>query len=274
MREPKYWGTWEGRVCRAIAEFGPLMWEEIRDITGLSKDSLDSVLSKMSKKKDIERRYDEYWLETNLYLDYLDFLDLQDELEERKQVRKTKRPTVKFSSSEQEELVKQIDQWRKETPKLNFSLDLQHFYLTGGDLEDFSKKFIRKARQEVLVVNPFVQKCNLSDTFREVAKEGKAVLLITQPPSADRIAYTRELKEKYHASLRHAKIKPIENNFTHAKIIVIDRKIAIISSMNFTPASTSGQSWEAGIVTIHTPVVEKVVDSIMKLKEEYESKQR
>jgi phosphatidylserine/phosphatidylglycerophosphate/cardiolipin synthase-like enzyme len=107
-----------------------------------------------------------------------------------------------------------------------------------------------------------------------VAKEGKTILLITQPPSADRNAYTRKLKEKYHASLRHAKIKPIENNFVHAKIIVVDRKIAIISSMNFTPASTAGQSWEAGIVTIHTPVVEKVVDSIMKLKEEYESKQR
>ena len=47
MREPKYWGTWKGRVCRAIAEFGPLTWDEIREITGLSSAQLNFHLNTM-----------------------------------------------------------------------------------------------------------------------------------------------------------------------------------------------------------------------------------
>ncbi|MHA2315013.1 MAG: phospholipase D-like domain-containing protein [Candidatus Hermodarchaeia archaeon] len=65
-----------------------------------------------------------------------------------------------------------------------------------------------------------------------------------------------------------------QDNTVHAKLLVVDRRVAIVSSMNFFAASTAGQSWEAGLVSVDETVVENITDTIMKLKEEAESKEK
>ncbi len=77
----------------------------------------------------------------------------------------------------------------------------------------------------------------------------------------------------YHNYLREEGIKIYQNNYIDAKIIVIDRALAIVSSMNFIPSSSSGQSWEAGLVTIDPSVLEEIIDSVLELIERRDSKE-
>jgi phosphatidylserine/phosphatidylglycerophosphate/cardiolipin synthase-like enzyme len=52
----------------------------------------------------------------------------------------------------------------------------------------------------------------------------------------------------------------------HAKILLVDDKIAIVSSMNFLQKATAGISWEAGIVTLDKKTVDMIKDSITNLQ--------
>ena len=66
----------------------------------------------------------------------------------------------------------------------------------------------------------------------------------------------------------------IYNDAVHAKMIVLDRAVAIVSSMNFYSSSTAGISWEAGIVTFEDTVVESITNAILGLLETPDSIQR
>jgi DNA-binding HxlR family transcriptional regulator len=271
--EPRYWGSWKGRVARAIAEYGPLTWGQLRDITGLSRDTLNRVLAEMYKSKTIEKREDDtYWLEYKLFKEYQEFLGiLTQEAVQEKPKQKSKVPKTSFKETKQDDLVTWIEGWVRDE-NLEFSPETKHFFLSGHHLDELSKKLILKANNEIMVVNPFVQKCALSDTVRKAAEKGKDVLLITRTPDVN--GYKGEEKQQYHQSLCEAHVKLIENNTVHAKLIVVDRCAAIVSSMNLYPASTGGQSWEAGLITIDETVVENITDAIMKLQEEYESNEK
>jgi len=62
-----------------------------------------------------------------------------------------------------------------------------------------------------------------------------------------------------------------ENPPTHAKLIVVDKAVAVVFSMNLTGLSTGGSSCEAGLVTREDTVVESIVDSIYGLLERPDS---
>ena len=51
----------------------------------------------------------------------------------------------------------------------------------------------------------------------------------------------------------------------HAKLIVVDRAIAIISSMNFYADSSAGVSWEAGLVSADSNIVKTIVNSFLNM---------
>ncbi len=61
------------------------------------------------------------------------------------------------------------------------------------------------------------------------------------------------------------------DNQIHAKILVIDGKVAIVSSMNLYSASSGGFTEEAGIVTIDQKVVDTVSQYILGLLEKPDS---
>ena len=55
----------------------------------------------------------------------------------------------------------------------------------------------------------------------------------------------------------------------HAKLIIVDKRVGIVSSMNFYAGSTAGQSWEAGIVTTNKAAVISIANSVLgKIKEQ------
>ena len=128
-----------------------------------------------------------------------------------------------------------------------------HIFLLGDQLDDITKYLIKKASKEILVLNPFVEKCNITEALRTAQTRGVKVTLITRNLSA----YNRsEQKAECHLSLMQSEVRVGYNNQVHAKVMAIDEEVAIVSSMNLITTSEAGQSIEAGIVSIEEEVVE------------------
>lgn len=260
--EPRYWGSWKGRVVKAISLDDARTWNEIRDQTGLSPKSLNKVLSELLSAEAIEKRGEgEYRVVYELYKEYKEFSETKGKTVEVK--------PISVTESEQKDLISWIDHWR-ESMDLNFSLQPEHFYLEGADLNNFSIKLIQRAKKQILVVNPYVDQCDLSDTLWKMADSGVQILLITRPPD-DRYEDSKERKEKFLKHLEEKKVRVIKNHRVHAKIIAVDKAVAVVSSMNFQSSSTGGSAWEAGLVTKNDIVVESIVGSILALEERPEN---
>jgi len=63
----------------------------------------------------------------------------------------------------------------------------------------------------------------------------------------------------------------VYNGRGHAKLILVDKSIAVVSSMNLISFSKGDSSWEAGLVTKEDAVVESIIDSIYQLLERPDS---
>ena len=144
----------------------------------------------------------------------------------------------------------------------------RHFYLQGDLLDDFSKYIVSNAKSTVVVSNPFVERCSLSDSLIESSKKGIKVTLVTRPIYSNDRYYGE--KTDYHESLKASNVMIAYHDTVHAKIIIVDNCIAVISSLNFTSSSSSGRAWEAGIVSIEPSVVNNVgtsLDSILESRD-------
>ncbi len=259
--EPTYWGSWKGRVIKTIAIDRVQTWPRIREATGLSERALNRVLKELY---DVHAIYQKpkgtYWVETDLYAQYAEFF---------KTVKETKaEKPPKFEEKDQENLVRYLDEW-KGLKKLDIDLSNKHFFLSERYLDELSKDLITQAKSEVLVVNPYVEKCALSDSMRGVA-DRVDVTLLTRPPEMDREEF-QERKKEYHGHLVQDNVKVVYNKVVHAKIAVVDRAVSIVSSMNFNPRSSGGASWEAGLVTIDKKVVEDILNEVWKVLDSRES---
>jgi len=98
------------------------------------------------------------------------------------------------------------------------------------------------------------------------------VRLMTRRPDTSRKSFRRD-KREYHRFLQEDGVSVTYNKAVHAKIVVVDRAVAIISSMNFYSGSSAGASWEAGLISVEETVVESMVNSILELLEKPESKE-
>ena len=264
IEEPKYWGSWKGRVIRVIVIDDVHSWEEIQYLTELSPDTLNMVLAEMYNVSILESRKDDFGLTTYWITDealsneYKDFFIAQDfEIIEEEPYTHTRLPEDKTS-----DLTKWISDWIK-FKGLDILLTPRHFYLDGRYLDDLSKDLISRAKNEVLIVNPFVDECNLSNTMLDALRNRADVILVTRLP--DKEDHYGNEKLEYHSKLKKEGVKIGYNRKVHSKLIVVDREVAIISSMNFHSSSSGGRSWEAGLVSIEETVVNSVAKSILKL---------
>jgi len=217
----------------------------------------------------LEKSKGVYRVSPEIHKEYEEFSGRQGISEESDIRAVDQKVPVKFSEEKQKDLVRWIDQ-RREVKGLDFSLEHKHFFLEGMHLDDISKELIRKAKSEVLVVNPYVNVCDLSNTLRGASKRGISVTLITRRPDGKKYSYRKE-KQEYHTTLKKEGVILTYNKMAHAKLSVVDRAVAIVSSMNFYSGSSGGASWEAGFVSIEETVVESVVSSILRLLEKPES---
>ena len=272
VAEPPYYGSWKGRVLEAIAVENIRDWIGILDYTELTRETLNTAISELYNLDIIERKDDGlYWIKdievVHQYRYY--FEDLDEYKAPLIQHEEQKETTLEKALPKDENIAKWVVKWRA-FKNLSFSLDARHFFLEGTYLDDLSKDLIRQARKEVLLVNPFIEQCHLSNTLIDAVANKANVIVITRPID-DR--YNRpELKEEkiaYHESLKKEGVKMNYDRRIHAKLLVVDKQIAVISSMNFYSLSTGGSSWEAGMISIDEPIVNSVHKTIHQLLKKF-----
>jgi phosphatidylserine/phosphatidylglycerophosphate/cardiolipin synthase-like enzyme len=250
----------------------PLKWNELLELTGLDSEALRKALAELFNYEQIEKIKDgEYKVCHELYEEYSEFLKKQNVPDEPKVSKAIRSFPKKSFDNRKNDLINWINQW-KGVEKIDISPEHGHFFLEGRHLDAFSKGLIADAKREVLVVNPFIEKCDLSDTLREARKQGLEVKVLTRPPD-DKNEQYRQKRMKYHSTLKDEGIKLFYNQETHAKLIVVDRSAAVASSMNFYSGSSAGKSWEAGLISIEDTVVTSVVNAILELLKKPESKE-
>ncbi len=139
-----------------------------------------------------------------------------------------------------------------------------HFYLQNEDLSDFSRDIIRNAEYEIVAVNPYVDKGNITQELVKACQSGVDVTIVTRSPHKD--SSTKKTKKlersSFHRELEKMGIHFKYDNGVHAKILVADYSVAIISSMNLYAHSSGGGTWEAGIGTTEPAMIEKIKTSI------------
>lgn len=253
-KKPKYFGTNKGDILVAIAIYGAYTFYDIEDIiimtTELNSHELRIALEELVRDGEVYTNEDgEYRVREPLSQEYSDFEFymgdpgiLQDELDITKyDTRHTTLLADKFI----------------EFHKLDISLEKEHFYLESHYLDTFIKYVISQAEHTVIIVNPFFDFSTPTQLLVEAVRKGKRVVLVTRPPTQDnKVIYEKLIKSNisvlYHKDL-------------HAKIVIVDDSLAIISSMNLTKRATAGITWEAGIVTIDQWTVDKIKESIANL---------
>lgn len=154
---------------------------------------------------------------------------------------------------------KWISNWRQ-LKKLDFSMETKHFFLSGMHLDEFTKELIRLAKDSIYVVNPYLENCYLTDALIDSSNSSIKVKIVTRQPEA------REIKKiDCHNKLRKNDIFLRYDNQIHSKIIVVDDKIVVASSMNFYSGSSGGASKEAGIVSLDEKVAHTAKDYTLRL---------
>ena len=237
-REPRFWSSWKGQIIRAIVLDGVYTRNGLLKTTGLNETQFETALDELFHAELlIERGKGRLWVNSS---------ELCNEYRE-------------FFEKIQETLIDWLYKWRRQK---RINTELNHFFLEDKLLDELSEKLIEQANVDVLVVNPFVERCHLSNTLKSAIAKGISVRLVTRSPTSEKYQY-QEKKQKYHSKLKEEGVSITYDDSVHAKLIVADRAVAIVSSMNFVASSSGGASYEAGLVTVERNVVQSVARSII-----------
>ena len=164
-------------------------------------------------------------------------------------------------------LLEWLAHWATDKP-INLSMESKQFFLSGMELEELARDVIGKAQDEILVTSPYVDSCHLATALQRAVERRVKVKVIARRPTT---AKMDSLKAECQANLRKEGVVFHYINQIHSKIMVIDRKITIISSMNLYSGSTGGATFEAGIVSFEKKVVDSATEYIVELLEKPES---
>lgn len=170
----------------------------------------------------------------------------------------------------QETLIKWLTEWVIGKP-IHLSIEGKQFFVAGMELEELARDAIGKAQDEILVTSPYVDNCHLATALQRAVERRVKVKLVARRPTDPKTQKIDIPKAECHNNLRKEGLVIHYINQIHSKIIVIDRKIALISSMNLYSGSTGGATFEAGIVSFDKTVVDSTAKYVVELLEKTES---
>ena len=176
-------------------------------------------------------------------------------------------PVQTQPAGSEDALIQWLVQWVSDKP-IDLAVESKHFFLEGMRLEELARDVIGKAQEEILVTSPFVDSCYLATALQEARNRRVTVKIVARRPENTK---SDALKLECQSNLKKSGIVIHYINQIHSKIIVIDRKLTIISSMNLYSGSTGGALLEAGIVSFEQKVVDSATNYIVKLLEKPES---
>jgi hypothetical protein len=268
---PRYYHNWEGKIINLLLVHNePVFFETLLEKTGLTaycvRDALHTLFyNKIITKNESDNSYiliDEEirkewknYFETNKSDEPSLTKDLQPVLLKTELVEQTNLPTSENN------LVKWIAQWQ-EMRNLSLPIEAKHFFLEGEYLDELSRVLIGQAQKEILVTNPYIDSCHLTKALSNALGKQITVRVVARKPTIE-----EETKRKCQKELIEEGMQIHYDNQIHSKLIVIDNKVAIVSSMNLYSASSGGFTKEAGIVSFEERVVKSVAEYILNLLE-------
>lgn len=228
--DSRFWETWKGRIVRAIVLNDAYTKDKILRVANLKEEAFDKALKELFQENLVEEREEgKLWVSRELYGKCKSFFEYL-----------------------QETLVNWVSEWRNKEGITNiFDHDPSHFFVGGRLLSRFSESLIEQAKQEILVTSPYVKRCHISEALMLISKKGVGVKLVTRGIESQQ--FRKELAKRVFIAYDES---------IHAKLVVADRRVGIVSSMNFYAGSSAGQSWEAGIVTTNETVVRSIISSV------------
>lgn len=267
--KPRYWDTNKGEVLKAIVNSQWRTFIEIQELSKLSQYVLRQVLVELINDEKISEAGNDYspekskyWIEDyDLYCEYRDYLagnyDSKYLTKEYREETKRREANAKFSEmffdyiekNQYEKTIIKTIIWESLREGVKFKLLSEHFFVEGDLLDSLCKDVLDFSRKNVIVVNPFVDQCSLSDKLKDISGKGLDVTLLTRSPASEYSSRVRKLRKKYHDVLKKSGVKILYNDRIHSKIILSDGMLGIVSSMNFKSESSSGKNHEAGIIT-------------------------
>lgn len=227
----------------------------MQELTGFDRKTINTVLSELFNIGAIYEIEDteEYRVAKDLYIEYRNYYT--DD-------RRGDKPTVlKVKSEDQTSTVRAFQAW---LALKNISNVNHHVFIEGGRLNDLANHLVENVRTELLIVNPYVGKANILNEMKGRAQKGVKIKILTRFPEVGD-------KQEFIQNLQGYGVEVFTNPSVHAKIMVFDRGVAIVSSMNLYASSLAGASWEAGIATSSTEVVNKILTSVTQKFEEKET---
>ena len=285
MSAPRYWGSWKGQVVRAIAEKYALKWDEILSETGLEPSPLNTAISELIEDGVLEKEYDgSYWLDNDLWHEYRAFLGDERSrgiIEERRRKEGQFSTTLQNLSRKKMErqvlseghLRKRIGEWIR-FKQIEHGPPTSHLYLKGEHLDSLLTDLIPYSMSEILIVNPFVEKCTLSNFLVDASNSGLDVKVITQSPAKGYEGPRKEAKIRFHETMIQSGVHLYYNESVHAKMFLLDNEVLAIGSMNLYSDSTAGKLWEAGMFTVDKVSIKSALDSFNQLKNHPETKKQ
>ncbi len=259
-RDIKHLFTEKGEVLKAIVNWGAKTFDEIKYVYDNSSfyqwKDLHILLGELIQEGDISFINGEYVARPQLVIDYQYFEEHMDEWLEPPE--EWEYPDD-YVEPEQwyPDIIGSVKAWLKlEKPEIWSNKN--HFFLEGHYLDSFTKFIINQAFKTIIIVNPFIDRSTPTQLLVKARREGRTVALVTRPP-------TGSYYMKLHQWLKETGITILYYKDIHAKIVLVDDSVAVVSSMNFIKNATSGASWEAGMVSVDKDTVDSVKASIADL---------
>lgn len=255
-RTPVYWNSGEGEIIRAILLDGNHSWTRLQKHTGFDQVQLNHYLSRLMREGIINKS-NRYWVQPDVADRYKQFYQ---ETYTRNNPLGRNLSILDDTVSPQE---KSLFMENLKTSNIRGARRLlanKQLFVDGRPLGLITKELVYAARREVIIVNPFVTDCGLTESVAK-ASAHKSVFLLTRPPEFETDFKFYE-KTQCHGGLKESGVKIAYNPDIHAKVSVFDRSLSIVSSMNLYHDSSDGFTYEAGMLTIDPEVVSYIIESL------------
>ena len=268
MSNLPYLGTIEGKIIQAISVENLRQWGEIRDYLGFTNEQLKPILKALEKQKIVEDAPGGFKVEYELWLKYKAHFGedwakekLEELAEEKKEEGRLQSLLLQRQNlKDQNYLRERMFEWIK-FKNISMGKNSTHLFLKGDMLDSLLRDLIPRTRNEILVVNPYVEPCAFSDSLIQASEKGVKVVLVTQKTESNWSGKRIRDKEKYHKRLNDSSIEVHYNDSVHAKIFILDNQVLSASSMNLYSESVAGKLWEAGIVTVEPTNIQRAMES-------------
>jgi len=289
--KPRYWSTKQSEVFKAIVASKWRTWKEILECSELEQKELDQLLSELIEseiisedKNTYDRSKSKYWIEDHdLYCEYRDYLQGYYDSKYLSKEYREEQDRIRALEKKSEAIFNYIEEngyensvirnviWWSLRAGIKYDVFSEHFFIEGDLLDRLCKDVIDFSKTKVVVVNPFVDRCNLSDKLGDAGIQEKAVTLLTRSPSSESYSNVRSSRRKYHEVLIQNGVEMMYNDRIHSKIIISDNELGIVSSMNFKSESSSGKILEAGMVTWQKNTISSLNAYVENLLKDYET---